>query len=162
MPQNQQYIDSLIMEALRKNDERALDYLFTTYYNQLYRVGLKWSLDSQLTEECIQDVMKDIWHYRHTLSEVQSFEAYLKASLKKRIAKRITQTKGIDFSELSAIENNMPLPLSTYEEVLILQEDDQIRKRKIQTALNELSPRDRKSTRLNSSHEFVSRMPSSA
>jgi RNA polymerase sigma factor (sigma-70 family) len=141
MSNSQQYVDTLILEALRNDDERALDYLFTTYYNTLYRVGIKWSLDSQLTEECIQDVLRDIWQYRHTLSDIQSFEAYLKSSLKKRIARHVKQNQQLSFFDLSIIENTEPLPINTYEDILIHQEEDALRKKQLQLALNELSPR---------------------
>ena len=50
MDKNELYLDGLLLEALRKNDEKALGYLFNNYYNKLYRIGLKWCLDSNITE----------------------------------------------------------------------------------------------------------------
>ena len=75
--QNSPYVDTLVLNALRNDDEAALNYLFTTYYNKLFRTGLKLGASSQTIEEAIQSVFVDIWQYRKTLGEVQSFEAYL-------------------------------------------------------------------------------------
>lgn len=89
MNTNENYLDGLLLEALRKDDEKALGYLFNTFYNKLYRIGLKWCLDSDITEESIQLIFSDLWKYRRSLSDIQSFEAYLKSSLKKRIFKEL-------------------------------------------------------------------------
>jgi RNA polymerase sigma factor (sigma-70 family) len=137
---NPPYIDSLILKSLRQDDEKALNYLFSTYYNKLYRMGLKWSLDSDLSKECIQLIFKDLWQYRHTLSDIESFEAYLMASLRKRVAKEIQKQKPFEQLDLNSLEKRQ-FPTQSYEEILILQETNETNKVQIQKALNELSPR---------------------
>ncbi|MFN3849703.1 MAG: RNA polymerase sigma factor [Spirosomataceae bacterium] len=134
---NTQYMDSLLLQALRQDDEKALSYLFSNYYNKLYRTGIRWCLDNHLTEESIQEVFQDLWQYRHTLGEIISFEAYLKASLKKRIARK---AKNSDSETDESIEN-FPLPTESYEDILIKQEDSEIRKTQLSKALEELTPR---------------------
>ena len=86
---NGNYLDHLILKALREDDEKALSHLFESQYNRLFRTGLKLGADSELVKESIQAVFKDLWQYRHTLSDIQSFEAYLKTALKRRIFKDI-------------------------------------------------------------------------
>lgn len=131
------YVDELILQALRQNDQKALEHLFTTYYNTLFRSGIKWSLDSTLTEEAIQAVFLDIWQYRHTLGEVLSFEAYLKSNLKRRLMKAMA-------SEAKKINESLDehhLPTTSYEEILVLQEEDASRRKQLALAMNELSAR---------------------
>ncbi|WP_435354202.1 RNA polymerase sigma factor [Emticicia sp. SJ17W-69] len=137
---NDQYLDGLLLEALRKDDEKALGYLFNTFYNKLYRSGLKWCLDSHLTEECIQLIFSDLWKYRQSLSEIQSFEAYLKTSLKKRIFKELQKVNSIEKINWEDAETFI-LSTQSYEEILIKQESDSKLKIQLQTALDQLSPR---------------------
>ena len=85
--QNNGYVDSLLLTALRSGDEAALNHLFTTYYNPLFRTGIKYGAKSERVEEAIQSVFLDVWKYRQTLGEIVSFEAYLKGSLRKRLTK---------------------------------------------------------------------------
>ena len=140
MPDDIPYIDSLLLNSLRQDDEKALNYLFKTYYNNLYRTGLKWCLDSNLTEESIQLIFKDLWQYRHSLSDIQSFEAYLKGSLKKRIFRELQKTSNIEKVNWEDAEN-MILPTHSYEDILVKQETDDTLKAQLQKAISELSPR---------------------
>ena len=140
MPDDIPYIDSLLLNSLRQDDEKALNYLFKTYYNNLYRTGLKWCLDSNLTEESIQLIFKDLWQYRHSLSDIQSFEAYLKGSLKKRIFRELQKTSNIEKVNWEDAEN-MILPTHSYEDILVKQETDDTLKAQLQKAIGELSPR---------------------
>ena len=84
---NSPYIDTLVLNALRNNDEAALNYLFTNYYNRLFRTGLKYGATSDTIQEAIQAVFIDVWQYRQTLGDIVSFEAYLKGALRKRLTK---------------------------------------------------------------------------
>jgi RNA polymerase sigma factor (sigma-70 family) len=140
MNKNEHYLDNLLLEALRKNDEKALEYLFNTYYNKLYRIGLKWCLDSDLTEECIQLIFSDLWKYRQSLSEIQSFEAYLKSSLKKRIFKELQKVNSIEKINWEDAEKFI-LSTQSYEDILIKQESDEALKTQLKLALDQLSPR---------------------
>jgi RNA polymerase sigma factor (sigma-70 family) len=143
--QNSPYVDTLVLNALRNDDEAALNYLFTTYYNKLFRTGLKLGASSQTTEEAIQSVFVDIWQYRKTLGEVESFEAYLKGSLRKRISKlAAADNKQANRNpSVSGDENSAELLLSVeaYEQILIEQETSASKRFQLTTALEQLTPR---------------------
>ena len=143
--QNSPYVDTLVLNALRNDDEAALNYLFTTYYNKLFRTGLKLGASSQTTEEAIQSVFVDIWQYRKTLGEVQSFEAYLKGSLQKRLSKMAISHIKQPSSPPSVLtpENASELLLSVeaYEQVLIQQETNDTKRQQLAAALEQLTPR---------------------
>jgi RNA polymerase sigma factor (sigma-70 family) len=143
--QNNPYVDTLVLNALRNDDEAALNYLFTTYYNKLFRTGLKLGASSQTTEEAIQSVFVDIWQYRKTLSEVQSFEAYLKGSLRKRLSKIATADNKQTSHTPSVLgdENAAELLISVeaYEQILIQQETNDTKRQQLIAALEQLTPR---------------------
>jgi RNA polymerase sigma factor (sigma-70 family) len=143
--QNSPYVDTLVLNALRNDDEAALNYLFTTYYNKLFRTGLKYGASNEKVEEAIQSVFVDIWQYRKTLGEVQSFEAYLKGSLRKRLSKMAiadskqpTTTPSVLGTENAS---EWQLSVEAYEEILIQQETDNSKRQELISSLEQLTPR---------------------
>jgi RNA polymerase sigma-70 factor (ECF subfamily) len=140
MNNNEKYLDGLLLDALRKDDEKALGYLFNKFYNKLYKIGLKWCLDSDITEEAIQLIFSDLWKYRHNLDDIQSFEAYLKGSLKKRIFKELQKVNSVEKVNWEEAERFI-LSTQSYEEILIKQESDTQLKKQLHHALEQLSPR---------------------
>ena len=141
--QNSPYVDTLVLNALRNDDEAALNYLFTNYYNRLFRTGLKHGAAHDVVEEAIQAVFIDVWQYRQTLGEVVSFEAYLKGALKKRLGKMASNTLKIDknTSDTEGSENDLLLSVEAYENVLILQETNDQKRQELIIALEQLTPR---------------------
>jgi RNA polymerase sigma factor (sigma-70 family) len=145
--ENSPYIDTLLLNALRNNDEAALNYLFTNYYNRLFRTGLKYGASSHVVEEAIQAIFIDVWQYRQTLGDIVSFEAYLKGALRKRIAKMsliksnnlIKSNQNTENTEGS--ENDLLLSVEAYENVLILQETNELKRQELINALEQLTPR---------------------
>jgi RNA polymerase sigma factor (sigma-70 family) len=145
--ENSPYIDTLLLNALRNNDEAALNYLFTNYYNRLFRTGLKYGATSDVVEEAIQAVFIDVWQYRQTLGEIVSFEAYLKGALRKRITKMslIKSNNLIKINQntenTEGSENDLLLSVEAYENVLILQETNELKRQELIIALEQLTPR---------------------
>jgi RNA polymerase sigma factor (sigma-70 family) len=134
------YIDGLILQALRNDDEQPLKHLFTHYYNRLFRTGLRYYANPTLVEECIQEVFFDLWRYRHQLSAIESLEAYLKTSLRRRIFRQINQPDPLqNSSELSEVASAMDE--ASYEDILIRQQSDQEQRQRLMAALDQLSTR---------------------
>lgn len=137
---NESYLDHLILKALRDDDEKALSHLFESQYNRLFRSGLKLGADSHIVKECIQAIFKDLWQYRHTLSDIQSFEAYLKTALKRRIFKEIKNLQKNRTLDESAFEERT-LSVPSYEDILIEQQTQIIEKQQLMAVLEQLTPR---------------------
>jgi RNA polymerase sigma factor (sigma-70 family) len=140
----QAYIDSLILNALKEDDDKPLNHLFEFYYNRLYRAGLRWCADGSLTEECIQDVFLDLWLYRQSLGTILSLENYLKISLRRRIFKKLKQIDPLSNSANFDFEMT-PSILSTesYETILIQQQTDDLSKQRLLNALETLTQKQR-------------------
>jgi RNA polymerase sigma factor (sigma-70 family) len=138
--QNNPYVDTLVLNALRDDDEAALNHLFSTYYNRMYRAGLKYGATNETIQEAIQAVFIDLWRYRKTLSDIQSFEAYLTSSLRKRIGKMTAQTAK-NTPNTEGVENDILLSVEAYENVLILQETNDQKRQELKNALEQLTPR---------------------
>jgi len=132
-----EYLEGLLLHRLQLDDEKALSYLFANFYNLLFRAGIRWSHDFHLTEESVHEVFEDLWKYRNSLSEIKSFEAYLKASLKNKIAKKTK--KKLKFNEENLEDYNFPV--TSYEQILIEKESSELQKKQLKQALEKLTPR---------------------
>jgi RNA polymerase sigma-70 factor (ECF subfamily) len=103
-------------------------------------LGLKLGADSDTIKECIQDVFNDLWTYRQSLSDIESFEAYLKTSLKRRIFKILNK---IDKNKIvnDALILEQELSVQSYEDVLIEQQSKHTSRNELLKTLSLLSPR---------------------
>lgn len=144
MSNYQIYVDSLILKALKDDDEKALNNLFEFYYNRLFRAGVRWCADSSLVEECIQEVFLDLWVYRQSLGDIHSLENYLKIALRRRIFKRLKRIDPLSISDNFDMES-IPSVLVTdsYEDILIQQQTNEQTRQRLAAALEELSPKQR-------------------
>ena len=149
-PQYNPYIDTLLLNALRNDDEAALNHLFSTYYNRLFRTGLKYGASNEAIQEGIQAVFIDVWQYRKTLTDIVSFEAYLTGSLRKRLSKMAEKAskneKNTVYTERARLyrensANDILLSVEAYENVLILQETNDLKRNELKNALEQLTPR---------------------
>ncbi len=67
----------IILLKVAEGDENAFGVLFKAYYNQLGEFVMRITESEPLTQEIVQDVFLKIWINRNSLSEVNSFKAYL-------------------------------------------------------------------------------------
>ncbi len=134
------YADTLLLRALRDGDEKALEHLFQNNYNRLFRTALKIHPDSELAKECIQHIFNELWQYRNSIGEIESFEAYLKTSLKRRIFKELSLRQKQKSQEISAFAEQI-LEVPSWEEILIEQQSRQFESQKLLDLLDQLSPR---------------------
>jgi RNA polymerase sigma factor (sigma-70 family) len=141
--QHTPYVDTLVLNALRNDDEAALNHLFSTHYNRLFRTGLKYGAVSDVVEEAIQAVFIDVWQYRKTLGDIVSFEAYLTGSLRKRLSKMASKAEKNEKNTFHTEGSSDALLLSVeaYENVLILQETNELTRQELIKALEQLTPR---------------------
>lgn len=62
--------DSLVFEALKRNDEQAFRHLFTCYYLRLKSYAMRFVRDEETVKDIIQDCFIKLWERRHSLSSV--------------------------------------------------------------------------------------------
>src|SRR5699024_2259539 len=105
----------------------AWEEIFTLFYEDLYGYGLKLSEQPELTKDSIHELFVELWERRDHLSKAISVKAYLLASLRRKLLRKIKRKR------------KYKVGLEGKEEEI---------KNGIQFSPEE----DRKSTRLNSSH----------
>ena len=61
MKEGSQRLDAVLMERLLQNDEQALAALMKLYYADLYNYASRFTMDSGLIKDCIQEVFISLW-----------------------------------------------------------------------------------------------------
>jgi RNA polymerase sigma factor (sigma-70 family) len=78
---------------LKAGDSHALGELYEAYIQALFKFGKRQFPDEELLTDAIHDVFEDIWHYRATLSDVETsnIQFYLFKSLKTKLLKYLNR-----------------------------------------------------------------------
>lgn len=133
--------------AIKESDHEALTELFRRYYFYLVKLGINYTIDSELAKDAANEIFFNIWRNRKTLSDVDNIKAYLTTSYRNYIfmvAKR--NLKNVE--QLKKWQTEQKEGLCSYEEMLIMQETTEERKKILQQALEQLSPRQKEYLKL--------------
>jgi RNA polymerase sigma factor (sigma-70 family) len=102
------YKDHTDNEALWKKfllgDSQALDLLVKNHYNLLYQYGCRFTRDTGLVKDCIQDLFLYLWHKRTVISQTPSVQNYLVKALRRRLQRALSKTNASIMPGSSALE----------------------------------------------------------
>lgn len=87
----------LIWDKMKSGDEKSLSEIFSLYYSDLYKYGIKIFNLPDLVKDSIQDVFMRIWERRNTIGDVRSPKAYLISSVRRMLF----TNRGAGYSEIS-------------------------------------------------------------
>ncbi|MDB5207457.1 MAG: polymerase, sigma-24 subunit, subfamily [Flavisolibacter sp.] len=127
--------DIELWNAFANGDKEAFSALFQRFYPLLFQYGNKITRDSDLLEDMIQELFLELW-LKQGNNPVQSVKAYLLQAIKFKLYKTFRNKKMVTTNEAE----NYLFELSQ-ETLLINEEEDQERTKKICAALELLSPR---------------------
>lgn len=132
----------LIWENMKSGDEKSLSEIFTLYYTDLYKYGIKIFDLPDLVKDSIQDVFMRVWEKRDTIGDVQNPKAYLISSVRRKLfTNRETRLNEIS-DELLKKEGKQNFSFSTTEFIEIEEISQQIRNSLV-VAINNLPERQR-------------------
>jgi RNA polymerase sigma-70 factor (ECF subfamily) len=140
--------DIELWNAFKEGDRDAFGTLFKRHYSLLYQYGVKINPDTDVVEDCIQELFVELWHNK-SAATVQSVKAYLLTSLKYKLFKISRDT----LSRLAKDEENIAFDIS-YENNMEAREDANLQTVSIITALNQLPPRQKEIVYLKIFHGF--------
>lgn len=136
------FSDSEAWKAFLDGDCEAFQYLFQTYYDDLYHYAVKFSGDPAAAEDHIQKLFLKLWRKRERLEKVKGVKTYLWSALRRSMIdthrKRKTERKYRDEYQ----KNHGRMHYSA-EELLIRDEINAIRSSELQAAIHQLSPKER-------------------
>ena len=77
------------MQRLLDNDEQALAALMKMYYADLYNYASRFTPDTGLIKDCIQEVFISLWQRRETAGTILSPKYYFIRAIKNKILKSL-------------------------------------------------------------------------
>ena len=86
----------------KNGNHRAFEKLYREHMSGLYDYGKRFSVDTAIVEDCIQDMFIDLWNKREKLNDVENVKSYLFVTFKRRLIRMLTKKKVFD----SIDENN--------------------------------------------------------
>lgn len=128
----------ILWKKMLKGDLTALEQLYAFFYTDLYHYAIKITEQEYLAEDAVQDVFVDLWNYRNQITTVYSPKFYLIRSLRNQCLKLLKKQNR--FTDLTLAN---PFEITILPEELKLREDNQVVKKAIKKALEQLSPRQR-------------------
>lgn len=132
----------LVWDKMKSGDEKSLSEIFTFFYSDLYRYGIKIFDLPDLVKDSIQDVFMRIWEKRDTIGDVQNPKAYLISSVRRKLFEN-KETRSSEISdELLKNEGKQNFSFAATEFMEIEEISLQIRNSLVQ-AINNLPERQR-------------------
>jgi RNA polymerase sigma factor (sigma-70 family) len=115
-------IGSDLAQRLRQGDSQALFTLMGVFYNPLFKFGIKFTADKDLTKDLLGQFFLHLWDHREQLAKAQHMEAYLMVSFRHFLLNYHRKiSRQLDLSESELVEYS-------YEEYIIaFQEKEAVR-----------------------------------
>lgn len=126
------------------SDKKYISWLFKSYYNDLYKYGLKICLDEDLVKDSIQDIFTRIWKKQQSFSEINNIRAYLFEALRRTIFTDLKKNKSRN-ERFSPSHQELVI---SYEEKLAQNEELQKRSNALRKAIEKLTKRQREVIKL--------------
>lgn len=137
--------------GLLRGDKKALTNLFETYHHALYNYGIKIVADKALVDESIQELFLQLWRRHNQLSTAHSVKAYLLASLRRLLLKRMKQREKRSERNRKYVESQGEISFS-FETLRIREEVTKEQREQLQSGLDALTPRQREAVFLKYYH----------
>lgn len=130
-------ITAELTERLRNGNREALFSMMTFYYNDLFRYGMKFTADKDLTKDIIGQFFLHIWDHREKFTSAENIKAYLIVSFKRFLFDYLSKIS----RQLNFLEAEMPCYEYPYEEYIISFQNKENVKALLLRAIRELPQR---------------------
>src|SRR5262245_27359024 len=83
----------LLWNKFRNGSADAFGELMRTHYPDLFTYGTRFTRDTPLVKDCIQDLFLSLWMNRTTIGETSFIKYYLLKNLRQILTKAISQSR---------------------------------------------------------------------
>lgn len=133
-----------LTELLKSGDREALFSLMSLHYNDLFRYGMKFTADKDLTKDVIGQFFLHVWDHAQRFSTAENATAYLIVSFKRYLIDYLRKiSRQLNISEQHAEAYEYP-----YEDYLIAWQTEETVKQLLRRAIDNLPERQRELVRL--------------
>jgi RNA polymerase sigma factor (sigma-70 family) len=134
--------DIEIWNTFKRGDRNAFAYIYYTYYPILFNYGHQLSFNTDLIEDCIQEVFIDVHNARSRLSGTNSIKYYLIKSLKTKYFRTLKNDNRNKENERNYSGYEFKFSLSAEEKIINAQLNEEVIE-KLNKALTHLTARQR-------------------
>ena len=139
--------ETLLWQQFREGQEEAFQQLVQHFYRELHFYGGRFTRDSDLLKDCLQDLFLDLWTYRHKIVQTPYIRPYLYKSLRRKIHREAIRNSAM-VSEESLPFDDVSSDDITAEQALIHTELSEYQTARLNTLLAQLSDRQREAIHL--------------
>ncbi len=127
---------SLEWAHFKKGNQESFRRIYDFFFDRLYRYGMKITSETELVEDCIQDLFLKLYSNRRNLSETNQLEFYLLKSLKFTVYQKLRQQSKIynQTLQLDSFDLELDVDAENPEEV------DAERIQTVTAIINKLTP----------------------
>ena len=126
------------LQRLQQHDEKALEFLMRQYYTSIYNYASKFSKDTALVSDCIQEVFISLWQRRESATSILSLKYYLLRAVKNKLLKALHSSQRK--AELGNAENGYEfLQEFSIEKQIIDKQISEEKAERVRQALKKLS-----------------------
>ncbi|WP_138478903.1 RNA polymerase sigma factor [Dyadobacter bucti] len=125
----------------RQGDEEAFDELTKRRYRLLFNYATRFTKNTELIKDCIQDLFLELWYRRASLTETPYVTVYLVKSLQNNLLRKIRINSRLDSSADITESCERFTDNLTVETILISSESMTEREREIRSAISRLPKR---------------------
>ncbi len=136
------YTDQELWNEFKSGKKAAFIYIYNKYFDRLYAYGHRFTSDSELIKDCIQEVFIVINLTKTKLSDTDCIHLYLYKALRTTILKSFK----IKQRQVASLNNGLFVPFNfdiSIEEKIINRQLDEERVDKLKVAIKNLTERER-------------------
>ena len=108
--------DLVIWRKFKGGDEGAFVFIYRTYVNDLFQIGIQLSRDEALIKDCIQEFFIEIRSRIFNLSDTDNIRLYLIKSFRRKVIQCIKKKKR--FVVQDQIDESFFVELATDENII--------------------------------------------
>ncbi len=86
-------MDNNLWSDLKTGNKAALERIYADHASALLKYGRKFSADSQLVEDSLQDLFIELWKNREGLGNTDSIRKYLFVALRRKIIRAVSGSR---------------------------------------------------------------------
>ncbi|MFP5040677.1 RNA polymerase sigma factor [Parasediminibacterium sp. JCM 36343] len=111
-----------IWQDMLLGDKKALELIMNGYMDMLYNYGMRFCTDTNLIEDCIQDLFIGIWQRRDYLSTSVSIKPYLFSSLRRLVIRKVKISRKAAFTAFNDDTNEFHFEFSIEKKIMEFEE----------------------------------------
>ncbi|MET7001405.1 RNA polymerase sigma factor [Chitinophaga defluvii] len=134
--------DEIWWTSYREGDERSFERIYQLYYSQLANYGSKFTHDTGVIEEAVQDLFLKLWKNRDNIGTTPSVKHYLFKAFRRTLSRKLQ--KQDRFFLLPGNDNDLFFRFELSQEQLLLRHEHLLElKKQVDNILSTLTNRQR-------------------